>query len=263
MSNLDDTNHANSFSVRYGKRTIDYYLQHIVFPKHMKEFPKKLTASGWDLGAVKTHPTTGFSGTIDSRKVLPLDVSYLDLKEQKHTNAHVLEYLLRPENSVIPLPSRRVDLRNGVQVDAYSQPSDAEALLKVILAQNDHRLRVILDVGAQIIELNNAEVAKTWLKMAYKKDPSVQAAIYFDDKEEVMVMDLKGAVEPFQTSSYIDQLDVCLVFLDEAHTRGTDLRLPVDYRAAVTIGPSLTKDRLVQGKETPPNLHDDIKAKQL
>lgn len=230
--------------VRYSKRTIDYYLEHIVFPKHMKEFPKKLTASGWDLGAVKTYPTTGFSGTIDSRKLLPLDVSYLDLPAQKHTNARVLEYLLRPENSVVllPEPPRTVAV----------QMSDAEALLKVVLAQNDPKLRVILDVGAQILELSNDQVARSWLRMARKQDSSVLAAIYFDEKENLMVLDFKGAVSPLQTSPYIDQLYECLVFLDEAHTRGTDLRLPSDYKAAVTIGPSLTKDRLVQGKQKYP-----------
>lgn len=237
--------------VRHGKRTIDYYLQHIVFPKHMKEFPKKLTASGWDLGAVGAHPITGFSGTIDSRKVLPLDVSYLDLREQKHTNARVLEYLLRPENGVVLLPR-----------EIAARTSDAEALLNVILAQNDQKLRVILDVGAQILEFTNAKVAQTWLDKAIEQDPSVQAAIYFDDKEELVVRDLKGAVGPLQTSPYIDQLDVCLVFLDEAHTRGTDLKLPVDYRAAVTIGPSLTKDRLVQGKRTG-DCHDRLIANDL
>lgn len=234
--------------VRHVKRTIDYFLQHIVFPKCMKEFPQKLSASGWDLGAVKPEPTTGFSGTIDSRKLLPLDVSYLDLPEQKHTNARVLEYLLRPENGVLELSPVPVSTAESTPGTAKCRVSDAEALLEKILAQNDSRLRVILDVGAQILELTNAQVAKTWLQMVHARDKSVQAAIYFDDHEEIMVLDTRGTAEPFRTSSYLDQLDVCLVFLDEAHTRGTDLKLPDYYRAAVTLGANLTKDRLIQGK---------------
>jgi hypothetical protein len=59
--------------LRYGKAVVDY-LTHVIFPKEMKEFPDKLSASGWDIGQAKTHPTTGFSGTNDSRKVLPLSV---------------------------------------------------------------------------------------------------------------------------------------------------------------------------------------------
>jgi hypothetical protein len=45
----------------------------------MKEFPQKLSASGWDIGQVKVHPVTGFSGTNDSRRLLPIDISHLDL----------------------------------------------------------------------------------------------------------------------------------------------------------------------------------------
>jgi hypothetical protein len=55
-------------------------------------------------------------------------------------------------------------------------------------------------------------------------------------------------VEALHVSSFATRLDVCLVFLDEAHTRGIDLKLPRDYRAAVTLGPGLCKDKLVQGQ---------------
>ena len=48
-------------------------------------------------------------------------------------------------------------------------------------------------------------------------------------------------------SSFTKYMDECLVYLDEAYTRGTDLKLPTNYWAAVTLGPDLTKDRLVQG----------------
>jgi hypothetical protein len=48
-------------------------------------------------------------------------------------------------------------------------------------------------------------------------------------------------------SPFAKQMDQCLVFLDETHTRETDLKLPASYRAAVTLGPDLTKNRLMQG----------------
>lgn len=237
--------------VRYAKRTIDYFLQHVVFPKHMKEFPQKLSASGWDLGAVKSHPTTGFSGTIDSKSLLPLDVKYLDLPSQKGTNALVLEYLLRSENEVVMLPAITEASHNALTESVSPPSSDAEALLDVLLARGDRHLRVILDVGAQILELTNSQVAEMWLRKARDHDETVQAAIYFDDHEEMVVLDAGGSAESFWTSPYSDQLDNCLVFLDEAHTRGTDLKLPDYYRAAVTLGAGLTKDRLVQGQFLP------------
>ncbi|KAF3059206.1 hypothetical protein GL218_04803 [Daldinia childiae] len=233
--NLEDAECTQSLfsSFRHSKSTIDYFLAYTVFPKEMKEFSHRLSASGWDIGQVKTHPTTGFSGTNDSRQVLPLDVEQLDLEDQKHTNALVLENLLHSKNSVTLLPPRR-----------ESENSVADVLLNII-TKLDPPTRVILDVGAQILELNNFEVARSWLDKT-KYDSNIQAAIFVDDNDELYVLDKKGHLEPLHTSPFVSQPDVCVVFLDEAHTRGTDLKLPRDYRAAVTLGANLTKDRLVQ-----------------
>ncbi|KAJ5632332.1 hypothetical protein N7490_008671 [Penicillium lividum] len=74
----------------------------------------------------------------------------------------------------------------------------------------------------------------------------IQGVVFFNETDTICVIDRKGRVEPLQTSPFARQLQACFVFLDEAHTRGIDLKLPVDYRAAVTLGPQITKDKLVQ-----------------
>ncbi|KAM3514412.1 hypothetical protein MY11210_001966 [Beauveria gryllotalpidicola] len=219
--------------LRQAKSVVDYYLSHMVFPKEMKEFSHKLSSSGWDLGAQKCHATTGFSGTNDSRHVLPLDVKQLDLEEQLHTNSLVLENLLRRENKVHLLKS-----------SAKNEATDTKLLLEFV-AGEENEVHVILDVGAQVLELTNIQVAKGWLELLPVKQRQ-EAVVFFDDDDDICVIDRKGVVERLQTSPYAEQLDRCLVFLDQAHTRGTDLRLPEHYRAAVTLGPDITKDRLVQ-----------------
>ncbi|RYC63348.1 hypothetical protein CHU98_g2852 [Xylaria longipes] len=218
---------------RFSQSTINYYLSKNVFPKEMKEFPSKLSASGWDIGKSKTLPTTGFSGTNDSRAVLPLSINQLDLPEQQHTNALVLQHLLQPENSVALLPSR-----------VEEEVSDAKMLLDMVIGM-DPPVRVILDVGAQILELDNLGVAREWLSNVQNSE-GTEAVVFFNEHDELSVVDRKGRIEPLQVSPYINQLDLCLVFLDQAHTRGTELKLPRNYRAAVTLGAGLTKDRLVQ-----------------
>ncbi|KAF2477189.1 uncharacterized protein BDR25DRAFT_371170 [Lindgomyces ingoldianus] len=236
--NMKDRSQASNLifpHLRFAKGAVDYFLAHIVFPKEVKEFPQKLSASGWDLGQQKVHPTTGFSGTNDSRHLLPLDVKHLDLEGQCHTNALVLEHLLQPENTVQYLLQQK---------DAGC--SDAETLLQHVIYM-DPPVYVILDVGAQILELTNIQVAREWLDVV-PIEHQKEAVVFFNDDDEICVINRKGHVEQLQTSSYSEHLDVCLVFLDEAHTRGTDLKLPKDYRAAVTLGANLTKDRLVQGK---------------
>jgi len=216
-------------SLRYSKGAIDYFLSHIVFPKAMKEFPYQLSASGWDLGAIKSHPTTGFSGTNDSRQILPLSVHYLDSEKQNHTNALVLAYLLQDENSLKLLPPQ----------------TDAKRLLEII-DRMELPIRVILDAGAQILELSNIQVAETWLRISNSNGTKVKAAIFFNENEELSVLDQNGCVELLQTSPFSKHLDECLVYLDQAHTRGTDLKMPKHYRAAVTLGANLAKDTLVQ-----------------
>ncbi|KAI8631861.1 hypothetical protein F5Y19DRAFT_492813 [Xylariaceae sp. FL1651] len=219
---------------RYSMSTINYYLAHIVFTKEMKEFPHKLSASGWDIGKTKMQHTTGFSGTNDSRSMLPLSVSQLELHQQKHTNALVLDYLLHSENSVRLMP-RQWDV----------EITNAEILINMV-KDMDPDVRVILDVGAQILELDNLGVARKWLS-CIPDNERTEAVVFFDNKDELTVLDRRGHIEALQVSPYASQLDRCLVFLDEAHTRGTDLKLPQCYRAAVTLGANLTKDRLVQG----------------
>ncbi|KAN0110108.1 hypothetical protein V8E51_006495 [Hyaloscypha variabilis] len=219
-------------SLQYSKGAIDYFLSHIVFPREMKEFPHKLSSSGWDIGQTKTHPTTGFSGTNDSRIVLPLSVQHIDLLEQKQTNALVPNYLLQKYNSIALMPPRTKE-----------SISDADLLL-IEVTKMSPRIQVILDVGAQILELSNLEVARKWLELVRQHDR--EAVIFFNYSDELSVIDRKGIIEPLQTSSFVKRLDACLVFLDEAHTRGTDLKLPPASRAALTLGPNLTKDRMIQ-----------------
>lgn len=236
--NLEDSTQCETGvfpQLRYGKAVIDYFLSHVVFPREMREFPQKLSASGWDIGQRKTHATTGFSGTNDSRVTLPLSVTQLDLPNQTHTNAMVLDYLLQPENTIALMDYSGED---------SALMSDAERLLSMVVALKPP-VRVILDVGAQILELDNLGVAKRWLDMV-PDDGKTQAVVFFDANDHICVLDRKGQVQELYTSPFIAQLDRCLVFLDEAHTRGTDLRFPQDYRAAVTLGANLTKDRLVQ-----------------
>lgn len=216
-------------ALRYSKKAIDYFLSALVFPKEMKQFPKKLSGSGWDIGAIKAHPTCGFSGTNDTHHLLPLAVNHLDLSSQSHTNALVLGYLLQDETAVELLPPRAI-------------ANDATHLLNFVKTLSSE-VRVILDCGASILEQDNKEVAEMWLNICKEED--AQAVVFFKD-EELSILDRMGRVEAFQTSPYANQLDVCVVYLDEAHTRGTDLKLPSDYRAAVTLGAQLTKDALTQ-----------------
>ena len=214
------------------KRAVDFYLSHVVFPRAAREFPSKLPTSPWDLVEDKKNITTGFSGTNDNRYLLPSSITQEDPDFVLSTNALVLKYLLRPEN----------DHYECTEGDNGKRES-ATAFLQRLVIQ-DPEIRVLLDVGAQMLELQNEELARYWLSL----QPDVSAAIFFNDSDHLTVVSQDGTIEQFISSPFNRQLDKCVVYLDDAHTRGTDIKFPRGMRAAVTLGPKVTKDRLVQGK---------------
>ncbi|KAF3925709.1 hypothetical protein AA313_de0204157 [Arthrobotrys entomopaga] len=179
----------------------------------------------------------GFSGTNDNKYLLPLSIKQRDLESHAHTNALVLNYLLATENNFF--------IRAAIP--RTKQKMTVEELLNTVVAQTPP-ISVLLDVGAQVLELENKEVAREWLHRAANVDPDKwQAAIFFNSKDEICVIDRVGRVELLMTSNFARQMENCLCYLDDAHTRGTDLQFPLGSRALVTLGPRTTKDRLIQG----------------
>lgn len=103
---------------------------------------------------------------------------------------------------------------------------------------------MIIDAGAQILEMDNESLVKAWLLI----DIQAPAAVWFDQNDKPWVYYRDGRLQPLFASPFADNLGECLVYLDEAHTRGTDLKMPANTVAAVTLGPGKTKDQTVQGK---------------
>lgn len=219
--------------LQFQKHIIDFYLSRVVFPKEAKEFPHKLSTSAWDLPSRPHQPlTTGFSGTNDNRSLLPRSTPQRDLPHLLHTNAMVLNGLLLPEN-------RRCVLAQ----DNQGRPLRAHQLIDLVNEQ-DPPIRVIIDVGAQILESSNHSIAQYWLS----RTRSADGALFYDDNDEPTVVDREGHTERLLASPFRHRMEACLVFLDQQHARGVDLKLPQNYRAVVTLGPRLTKDKLVQGR---------------
>ncbi|KAF8555161.1 hypothetical protein OG21DRAFT_1439060 [Imleria badia] len=213
------------------KATVDFCLSSVVFPKEAKDFPSKLSSSGWDLAERKECLVTGFSGTNDSQYLLPLHITQRDPYHQRGTNAKVLSYLLQPENKHYMCMTDE----NGVR-------RTTDEFLKILVSQKPE-IRVLLDVGAQMLDLQNNELATRWLDI----NTNASAAIYFNEDDELTVLRRDGRNQLLLSSPFAQQLDQCIVYLDDAHTRGTDIKFPTGFRAAVTLGPKVTKDRLAQG----------------
>ncbi|KAL8690285.1 MAG: hypothetical protein Q9218_004235 [Villophora microphyllina] len=206
--NLEDQQQCDIIlfpALKFNKKVADFFLAHVVFPKEGKEFDRKLSVSGWDIPARPELPkvTTGFSGTNDNRFLLPSLISQHDLPQLQHTSGKVLELIARPEN-----------LRYCCAKDSGGMQLTSNGLLKFII-QQDPAVRVLVDVGAHILDLTNHQVIAQWLAI----HPDADAGCYFDVDDYPVILTKSGKVEKLATSSFLNRLDRCLVYMDEVHTR--------------------------------------------
>ncbi|KAK4141681.1 uncharacterized protein C8A04DRAFT_13829 [Dichotomopilus funicola] len=239
--NVDDAGQVETLwqHLRHARNVVDDYLNVFVFPTHAKQFSLKLQVSAWDV-PLFPHPTnesggrgartTGFSGTNDNRIMLPLTILQDDLPALRHTNAEVLSYLLQERNRGYM-----------VAVDPQGRRLSEAGLLHVL---QEHAIRILVDAGAYILEMDNRTLAQRWLHI----DSGAKAAIYFDASSRAWVT-YRGVTKedvPLLATPFIEDLNECLVYLDEAHTRGIDLKLPPQARGGLTLALGQTKDLTVQ-----------------
>ena len=171
MNREDSTQRIEIFHLmRYNKNVIDYWLRIVVFPVETRQFPRKLMASFWDLVPEDARlPTTGFSGTNDTQLLYPPNVVQADLPQLSGTNGRLLSTLLKDENNVY------FSLRQG---------DGSEAILELLVERD---IRVLLDVGALVIDRDNGAIAKRWLEMTSEKQRNYEAVVYFDRNDQLVV----------------------------------------------------------------------------
>ena len=230
--NIDDESlFENSIypQLRFSKAMADFYLSHIVFPREAKEFSYKLSTSGWDIPLAPTSTntlatlnmsvlpalsalanpstsatmTTGFSGTSDNSFLLPSNIWQRNLPELELTNAKILDAVLKIENRQYRCFSATSQDRSAVQ-----------RFLKKTMEVDPH-IRMIIDVGAQVIGVANSQIVEQWLQIM----DDVEAGVYFDANDNLMVINRDNESELLAVSSFRMRMDVCVVFLDEVHTR--------------------------------------------
>ncbi|KAB8271491.1 hypothetical protein BDV30DRAFT_228123 [Aspergillus minisclerotigenes] len=241
--NVDDRGQVSEIwrHLRLKTVVINHFLRSSVFPVHAKQFSNKLQASGWDLPlhtaslgqsaaakSLQSGITTGFSGTNDNRRLLPLLIKQQNLPGLSHTNAEVLTYLLQKRNRAYKIAAHP----NGTR---YSELD----LLKYLKLR---KMRILMDAGAFILELSNQALARAWLQ----EDDQAQAAVYFRKDNQPWVEYRAGKAAPLLSTPFAENMENCVVYIDEAHTRGTDLKLPPKAQGALTLGLNQTKDHRVQ-----------------
>lgn len=227
--NLDDAYQRDNLLfplLRFNMHVIDFWLSKVVFSHEAKSFEKKLMCTAWDLCSDQyCHRVTGFSGTNDTKNVLPMTVAQNDLEKLENTNEEMKKILLQQENQ---------------KYESLPANVSGKEILKKL---TNSGIRVLLDSGALMLELTNEEVAVWWLN---EEDYEIHAAVYFDSHDILQTIDRNGIITEFDCSVYRENLSNCVVYLDDVHTRGTDLKFPLNWTACVTLSGDITHDKTVQ-----------------
>lgn len=236
--NSDDAGQVNDLYryLRFDRTCAITYLNTFVFPCFARQFAQKTSCSAWDIplfqddvpSDAQRARTSGFSGTNDNKSLLPLTISQ-DSALSPHTNAEVLSYLLQKRN------------RGYQQAADYGKRCTENGLLKKLVAMN---CSVLIDAGAFILEMGNEELVRAWLDA----HPCAKAAVYFKQGRPWVCYKGSSKNLPLVATPWSESINTeVLVFFDEAHCRGVDLRLPPNAQGVVTLALGQTKDHTVQG----------------
>ncbi|TDH71197.1 hypothetical protein CCR75_002704 [Bremia lactucae] len=217
---------------KFCMEAINFYLNTCVFPKDTQQYPKRLSRTAWNLAAGKRN--IGFSGTNDNHRLLPLSVTQREPDEPVllGTNGRMIDKILQVTHSydiIYPNPKRTIIPWQSV-----------------LLFSMDKKAQALIDTGALLAGVFNHDAAKYLLEQS---DFAFAGVTYFDSRIEKncwMIAEKARRIEmPLKESSMLEK-DTFVIF-DEARSRGSDMKLLTDAVAVLTLGPKLTKDKMMQG----------------
>ncbi|EEY58354.1 uncharacterized protein PITG_01010 [Phytophthora infestans T30-4] len=211
---------------------INFYLNTCVFPRDTTQYPQRLSRTAWNLAAGANN--IGFSGTNDNHRLLPLSVAQCEPHEPSllGTNGKMIDKMLRvTQGYEVIRPSPR---RNSVPWES------------ALLFAMDKKTQALIDTGALLAGVSNHEAAAFLLQQSTFGFAGVT---YYDSRKPyncwMIAEKSRRVVMPLKKASMLES--ETFVIFDEARSRGSDMKLPSNASAVLTLGPKLTKDKLMQG----------------
>jgi hypothetical protein len=195
---------------------------------------RKLQASGIDVGGTMLFQTIlGFSGTPSN--LLPVSLGKCIFEEGCEARIVKILTSLDHVRPIYPLPT----CEKWKHLFGDDTDWSVESIL-IGIATADPPYHALIDAGAIITGFRNEEVARYLLRNGLA---SFKACVFLDDSGSKMALVRTGA----EISSVAVPLEQCGVhlsarfcFFDQIHTTGTDMKMPMDAKAIVTVGKGMT-----------------------
>jgi hypothetical protein len=202
-----------------------FFLVTTVFPFVCKHLEAKLSASGQELGTdLLFEGRCGFSGTPND--LIPLELGACDF--EPGSEGEFLSTLTTER--VVSIDS--VVARGMEYVDASGQTTWSVRRMLTALANADPPYHALIDCGALVTGLSNAETARFLLRVGLQ---SMRGVVYMDDQNEKMVI-MRGRPEPVPLGECGLGNHQRFTLYDQSHTTGTDIKQAPSARALLTVG---------------------------
>ena len=203
-----------------------FYVTHCILPSHAQQYRHKISANAHSI--VGYHPALGFSGTDDRRVTMPYGVQARSLGLQRATDGKLLAVMTKQTN------------RLYISVEA---DSTVELLGQFCRHVHDNpNCHILIDAGALIMGMDNYRVALFLMKELPSKFKGV---IYFSDKGNALMVLMRNGISVSLEQCQLEKHNL-FAYLDDVHTRGTDLKLPLNCSGILTIGIGMEKDKYTQ-----------------
>ena len=200
-----------------------YYIRYHITPQ-LKIYSDVLTSTVHNF-RTQFASSLSLSATPQAEAAHGLDTHFIPMKGTSGQVTHLLLTKCKDPSALHSL--------------AANQPSDVldEALE---LANDNPRIKAIIDIGAHFKGLANHKVAEK-MRESLKEDKEVQAIVFFDENDGLFkVMDMASGNLQDYTDSRFDQ-EACQAFYDQSRCFGSDLKLAVDAMGLLMTGKNTTK----------------------
>jgi len=216
---------------KYNMKTIDFWLSSLVLPMETMQFPRRLVSNSWNLADNAQKNVIGFSGTNDNKLLLPLQVTQ---------STPLIPQLEAANGKMLALFMRKSAL-TCLEIDQYSSLSDTV----LSTAVNTPRCAALIDAGALMAGLSNQQVAEKLSALLTEKKSALKGVVFFDDGKNAWSFRIHTGYIWLLENSPVQEKDA-FVYFDESRCRGADMKLSRYAVAALTIGPGMCKDKLMQ-----------------
>ncbi|ETN11483.1 hypothetical protein PPTG_10359 [Phytophthora nicotianae INRA-310] len=211
---------------------INFFLNMCVFPRDTTQYSQCLSRTAWNLAAGDNN--IGLSGTNNNHRLLPLSVQQCEPNEPLlvGTNGKMIDKILQVTQGYEVI--RPISIRSPIPWQ------------DVLLFAIDKKTQALIDTGALLAGVSNLEAAQFLLD---QNGFVFGGVTYYDSRMDfncwMIAEKTRRVVMPLKKSSMLES-ETFVVF-DEARSRGSDMKLPSNASAVLTLGPKLTKDKLMQG----------------